>query len=98
VKKPLINQRQNCIQYRGISFKDLIQKSNVGLGQFTRCDAAIIILFKGFETHGAKNFFRRSKAGEQPLKVIGAVDAPAELVGKHRLCSAGRSNDQQMMR
>ena len=59
--------------------------------------AAIIVLFQRFEAHGAKDLFRSREAGEEPLKIVRAFDAPADLVGQHRFGGAGRPDDEHMM-
>ncbi|MBF8254946.1 MAG: hypothetical protein HW373_1641 [Deltaproteobacteria bacterium] len=66
-------------------------------GQFMAGHPAIIVLFQGFEAHGAENLFRRAEAGEQPLKIVGPFDSPAQLVGEHRLGGARRADDQQVV-
>src|SRR4030095_2636754 len=98
MKEALVNESQNGVQNRGVGFKNLIQKSNMSLGQFMIGYAAVIVLLQGLEAHGAKDLLRGREAGEEPLKIICAFDAPAHLVRQHRLGGAGRPDDEHVMR
>ena len=98
VKQPLVDQRQYRIQDRRVGFEDLVQKGNMRFRQFTVGDPAVVVLLQGLETHRAEDLLGRGEAGEQPLKVIRPLDAPAQLVGEHGLGRAGRADDQQMLR
>ena len=52
---------------------------------------------EGLEAHRAEDLFRRRKAGQQPLKVVGALDSPADFIGKHRLGRAGGADNEDVM-
>ena len=69
----------------------------MGFGQFMDGDPAIVVRFQSLEANGAEDFFRSREAGEEPLKIICAFNAPAHLVGEHRLGGAGGPDDEHVM-
>ena len=67
------------------------------LGQFTAGDAAIVVLLQRFQADGAKNFFRSREAGQEPLEIVGSLDATAKLICEHRFRGPRRADDQQVI-
>ncbi len=96
VKNALIDDREQRIEDRGVSLEDFVQKGDVRFRQLVIGDAAIVVLLEAFEAHGAENLFGRSELGQQPLKIVGALDAAAEFVGEHRFGGSGRTDHQDM--
>ncbi len=66
-------------------------------GQLMGGDAPVIVLFQRLKADRAEDFFGRGELGQQPLEVIGAFDALAQLLSEHRLGSPRRSDNQHMI-
>ena len=65
--------------------------------QLTRRDAAVVVVLQGAQGDGAEDFLRCGELRQQPLEVAGAVEAPAQLVGEHRLGGARRPDEQHVL-
>ena len=97
VEAALVEQREQRVQDRRARLEDLVEERDVRLGQLVRRDAAVLVLLERAQAHRAEHLLGGGELGEQPLEVARAVDAPAELVGKHRLRGAGRSEQQHVL-
>ena len=67
------------------------------LRQLVGGEAAIVVGLERAQADGAEELLRRREAREQPLEVARARDAPADLVGEHRLRGARRPDHQHVL-
>ena len=67
------------------------------LGQLVHRDAPIVVFLEAFEADRAEDFLGRAELGQQPLEIVRALDAAAQLVGQHRFRGAGRPDHQHMV-
>ena len=69
----------------------------MGLGQLAAGHPAVIILLQCLQADRAKDLLRGGEPGQQPLKIIGAFNAPAEFVREHRFSRARRPDDEDVI-
>jgi hypothetical protein len=96
VKAPLVHQREDGIQDRGIRFEDLVEERDVRFGQLSGRDAPVLVGFERLQADRAEDLLGRGELGEEPLKVERSLHAPAELVGEHRFRGARRTDEQDV--
>src|SRR5574341_10435 len=62
-----------------------------------RRDATVLVALEARERHGAEDLLGRRELGEEPREVDTALDAPADLLGEHRLGRPGRADDEDVL-
>src|SRR5207245_5749338 len=92
----LVDNGQQSIQDRRIRLEDFVEKGDVRFRELVVSDSAIVILFEAPQADRPENLFGGAEFGEQPLEIIGALDAAAELIRQHRFGRTRRPDYEHM--
>ena len=94
MEETLVDQSEDGVQDRGIRLEDFVEEGDVRLREFMGSDPAVVVLLQRLEAYGPKDLLRRAEARQEPLEVVGPLDAAADLIGEHRFCGSRRADDQ----
>ena len=86
----------SAVQDGGVRLEDLVDESELGLGQLAGDDPGESVLLQGLEGDGTEELFRRGELGEQALEVA-AAEGLGDGTGQRGLGGARGTEEQDVL-